>query len=412
MYQKLIQQLQDQLELSRNRYAEHVIGMKLVNPEYASLISADTLTLEDVQEQVLDGRTTLIEYFVLDDHIVVWVIDQQSFELVNLHIDRDYIRRWGKYLRKYIAHQDFNRETAANLYKELLVPLKPHIRHRNLVVVPHDGLHYLPFAALWDEEASRYLVQEYTLTYAPSASVLKFIRKERDTDALSLLALGNPDGSLDQAEEEVKAIAKLYGATPLLGSDATEQQVVRHAAKTDLLHLSAHGVYDEINPLFTRIELAKDEVKEQDGNLEVHEVYGLDLSQANLVVLSACETALGPQSAGDEIVGLTRAFLTAGTPAVITTLWSVEDDASSVLMVAFYRHLQAGSTNAEALRAAQMEVLAQERWQSPYYWAAFSLTGDHLGNGQLEGSAVTPVGRLIAPSPATDEPGTAPSGKP
>ena len=121
----------------------------------------------------------------------------------------------------------------------------------------------------------------------------------------------------------------------------------------------------------------------------MHEVYGLDLSGANLVVLSACETALGEQSEGDELVGLTRAFLYAGTPAVVTTLWSVDDAASGAEMEAFYRNLREGLTNAEALRAAQMAVMAEERWSEPYYWAAFSLTGDYRGNGEPRMAAET-----------------------
>jgi CHAT domain-containing protein len=279
-----------------------------------------------------------------------------------------------------ITNREFDAEAAANLYDALFAPLKPHIRHPNLVIVPHGALHYLPFAALWDAEYQRYLVQDYAVTYAPSASVLQFILDKRSPDQGRLLAMGNPDGSLPYAEDEAEAVANLYGAAPLLRQAAVESQVYAEAGEVDVLHLAAHGKYDSNNALYSRIELAPDGA--EDGNLEVHEVYGLDLRGTNLVVLSACKTSLGDQSAGDELVGLARSFLYAGTPAVVTTLWSVDDAASGAEMKAFYGHVRDGMTNAEALRAAQLDVMADERWREPYYWAAFSLTGDYRGNGE------------------------------
>src|SRR5262249_20841329 len=155
-----------------------------------------------------------------------------------------------------------------------------------------------------------------------------------------------------------------------------ESQVYTQAEQIGILHLAAHGVYDPYNTLYTRIELAAD--KTNDGNLEVHEIFGLDLKQANLVVLSACDTSQGELTNGDELVGLARAFLYAGAPAVVTTLWPIDDAATGVLMESFYRNLRSGMTNAEALRAAQLEVLVQDKWNTPYYWAAFNLTGDYL----------------------------------
>jgi CHAT domain-containing protein len=118
--------------------------------------------------------------------------------------------------------------------------------------------------------------------------------------------------------------------------------------------------------------LAPDET--HDGSLTVQDVYGLDLARADLVVLSACETQLGAQSRGDELVGLTRAFVYAGAPTVIASLWSVNDQATAVLMAAFYRHLREGRSKAQALQAAQSETRAL--YPHPYYWAAFVLTGD------------------------------------
>jgi len=140
-----------------------------------------------------------------------------------------------------------------------------------------------------------------------------------------------------------------------------------------MLHLAAHGEYNTLNPLFSFIQLVGD--NQHDGSLQVHEIYDLDLRSAtNLVVLSACQTKIGKLSPGDEVVGMNRAFLYAGTPTVMASLWNVDDAATGLLMKQFYSHLQAGMGKAEALQQAQMAV--RKKYLHPYYWAAFSLTGD------------------------------------
>jgi CHAT domain-containing protein len=277
-----------------------------------------------------------------------------------------------RYLRDLIAERDFDLERAADLYDTLFAPLTPHIRHANLIIAPHDVLHYLPFGALWDGEQERYLIDGYALTYTPSASTLPWIAKP--TASLRRLAIfGNPDGTLPHAESEVQAVAKLFAAQPFTGTRATESRFYREASRADILHLAAHGRYDPLNPLHSYVALAGD--NRHDGRVEVVEVFGLDLAGVNLVVLSACETALGEQSAGDELVGLARAFLYAGSPTVVTSLWAVDDEATRALMMTFYRHLRTGLTPAQALQSAQSAVAAQPQWQSPYFWAGFTLTG-------------------------------------
>jgi CHAT domain-containing protein len=194
----------------------------------------------------------------------------------------------------------------------------------------------------------------------------------------TVLILGNPatkDTSLPAlpfAEREAQVIASLYGVQPVLGTHATERVVREQVSQASILHLATHASYDADIPLLSAIALAPDAV--QDGRLEAQEVYGLDLSRANLVVLSACQTQLGELSAGDELVGLTRAFLFAGTPSVVSTLWTVDDAATSKLMERFHIHLQEGRSKASALRQAQIDVRAEYR--HPYYWAGFVLSGD------------------------------------
>jgi CHAT domain-containing protein len=254
------------------------------------------------------------------------------------------------------------------------------------------------------------LSDDYVLFTLPSASVLRFIQEKRKPEADTLLALGNPTiaeplPALRFAGQEVEAIADLYGTQPMVGVEAIESMVWSQAGKEGMLHLAAHGGYNPINPLFSAIHLAGD--AQHDGRLEVHEVYGLDLTEAtDLVVLSACQTQIGELSAGDEVVGLNRAFLYAGTPSVMASLWHVDDAATALLMEHFYTHLRAGLGKAEALRQAQVDVRAE--YPHPYYWAAFVLTGDA---GEVTGAPVDETPRAEeTPAPAKGDGGPCPAG--
>ncbi len=235
-------------------------------------------------------------------------------------------------------------------------------------------LHYVPFAALTDGRRS--LGDEYTIFHLPSASALQFLQQKRKGGRASVLAVaqGQAEGlpPLQYAEQEARAIAKLYKATPLVGGAATESAVVARARDVNILHLAAHGQLNPVNPLFSRIVLVPG--GDADGLLEVHEIYGLDLAKASLIVLSACQTQMGAQSRGDDVVGLSRAFIYAGAPTVIASLWKVDDKATSYLMTSLYTNLKKRMGKAAALWAAQAKTRA--KYPDPYYWAAFVLMGE------------------------------------
>ena len=178
-----------------------------------------------------------------------------------------------------------------------------------------------------------------------------------------------------------------------------------------MIHLAAHGGYNAANPLYSAIYLAPGGAGTAgDGRLETHEVYGLNLKDNALVALSACQSNVGELSAGDELVGLTRAFFFAGTPTILSSLWSVDDAATAALMTAFYRHWQAGLGKAEALQAAQAEVRGNPQWASPFYWAGFVLNGDPgAPTAKVSGAAAQPVESRNSPEPTastvTPQPG-------
>jgi CHAT domain-containing protein len=269
---------------------------------------------------------------------------------------------------------DPNPAELAQLSAWLVSPVRERLRTPVVGIIPSDVLHYVPFAALRDGDT--YLGETHTLFHLPSASTLPYIAAKRKAQPGELVALAQSQAaglpSLRFADGEAQEVAALYGARAVTGDAATESAFRSAAGGAGILHLAAHGELNSTAPLFSRIFLAPE--GESDGSLTVQEVYSLDLRRADLVVLSACETVLGEQSRGDDIVGLNRAFIYAGAPTVVASLWSVNDLATSVLMTAFYRGLQGGLSKAEALQAAQAETRAV--FPHPFYWAAFVLTGD------------------------------------
>jgi CHAT domain-containing protein len=252
---------------------------------------------------------------------------------------------------------------------------------KRLYLVPHGLLHYVPFAALPrdDGHGFRYLVEDYEVAYLPAAAALVRTRSRREGGP-TLLALAPARAGLPYARQEAQGVADLFPGSHrlLLGRGATEGSFKRAAPDHRVLHLATHGYFNKMNPLFSGLELEKDQ--EDNGRLEVHEILGLRLD-ADLVTLSACETALGSgqlaeDPAGDDLVGLTRAFLSAGSDAVLATLWEVNDRSTLRLMRRFYRSLP-GAGRAASLALAQRSLCrGPDRFRHPYFWAPFVLVGD------------------------------------
>lgn len=374
----------EQLRQARRNYEELLIRLKVAEPAYESLVNVSPANLEEIQKKILAEDVTLLEYYVLDEYVLAWVIDREHFQPIKVAIDTEDLIRKANFIRDLVIAKE-EIQISSILYDALLKPLLNHAQHRELLIVPHHVLHYLPFNALWDKENQEYLLEKgYSIRYGPSISAFRYIASAQSTPMESLLALGNPDASLFLAIDEVSTIAKLFGTTPHLGKESTERRFREDAGFSDIIHVAAHGIYDTINPLFTRIELSRDpagstegnsgEHSRYDGNLEVHEVYDLRLEGTKLVTLAACQTAMSRESKGDEVIGLPRAFLYAGTPSVITTLWSVESESTAFLMKQFYEYIRQGIKSGEALYRAQQDTM--KRFPEPYHWAAFVLHGN------------------------------------
>ena len=364
-----------QIEALDRDYRAFLARVRKESLEQASLMAVEPVTLTEIQG-LLPAGVTLLEYLVGDSGGAVWVVDRERSTVVMLPGDRQSliaeVRKFRTAIIKQAPIGDVQNQARA-LYRRLLEPARPEIRGTRVVIVPHGVLHYLPFGALRSTNG-RWLVQDLSLSTLPSASVLRYLADKGTGASSQTLVVGNPDLgaelALPWAEREARMVGQReQGSTVLVRGEATESQVKKLVGSAGMVHLATHGELSEDDPLSSAVLLVPG--SGEDGRLEVREVFALDL-HARLVVLSACETGLGKLSRGDELVGLQRAFLYAGTPAVVTTLWKVDDRATFELVRSFYGRLE-GAGPVEALRQAQLETM--RAFPHPYAWAAFGLTG-------------------------------------
>lgn len=341
--------------------------------ELASFVTVAGISEAKLRE-LLQPDETLVEYYYLGNDLYAFVATKSTIRAVRLegaglsaavHEFRTGVQNPQS---KDIAR--LSRELHGRLIAPLGLPAKG-----KLLLVPHGALHYVPFNALSNGTDS--VIDRYTLRLLPSASVMSFLN-QRKASGKGLIVFGNPDlgdsqYDLPGAQKEAEEIARLRpGSTILMRADATKTAAKKLAGNFAYLHFASHGKFDSAKPLQSGIYLAKDRDTGASGTLTVDELYSLNLN-ADLVTLSACETALGNIDNGDDVVGLTRGFFYAGVSSIIASLWPVDDNATYQLMTRFYGELDKTSKT-EALRTAQLGVKA--KFPHPFYWAAFQLTGN------------------------------------
>ena len=292
---------------------------------------------------------------------------------------RDLVAR----LRDQVTQKSSRWSSAAKELEELLLrPFYPQIENkRQLLLVPHGVLHQVPFAILCDG-LDRPLIHRHRVTVIPTVSILKVWGKQPvDSQSLAngnVLAVINPDGSLPHTEKESTTLLRLFQNIQLLaGNKATESRFMSLVSQASLIHLATHGTANRLRPEYSHLVLAKprQEGTGFDGLLDAHEIVRkVDARKARLVVLSACQTHVGPTNRGDEVQSLANAFLYAGAREVLASLWPVSDRSTAQLMQIFYSGLNRGLTPAAALQQAMQEMSRQGH--HPYYWAGFQLIGD------------------------------------
>ena len=373
-----IEQYKKILAEAMEEYRVFLQRIRAEAPETASLLSVSPLTLKEVQVLLGQDQTMLV-YYVTPEQLLVWGISSSETSFTAVQIKKEHLlKRIQEYRTEISARAAFDVVSGlgVQLYKEL-VPhkiLSISQGKKKLIIVPHDMLHYVPFQALRTDDG-QYLIEKRLISYLSSASLLQFINKWNSKDLEDILALGNPDlnnplFNLAFAEKEVNSIGSYFkNAEIYTGKEATKKRALEKSPKYHILHFATHGELNENQPLESSLRLAAP--VNQDGSLTAREIFGMSIA-SSLVVLSACETAIGKINTGDELISINRAFLYAGASSVISTLWKVSDESTYLFMSDFYKNLKSQPVG-EAMWTSQRNLII--KYPHPFYWSPFILSG-------------------------------------
>jgi CHAT domain-containing protein len=411
------------------------------SPRYAALVEPAPLSVAEIQKRVLDQNTILLEYALGEQKSFVWVVTPdsvKSFELPGRAAIEQEAKRFYQLLtergtsvpnetlaqhQQRLAHVETDyAAVATKLSGMLLGPVATELGQKRLLVVAEGVLQYVPFAALPSGgDVERPLIVDHEIVNLPSASVLAVLREEfgnRKPASKTVAVLADPVFSADDArlaqatkiaadsspfvdaqrsavESGIDGLVRLRFSRQeadeisRLAGDKRNLKAVDFAANrstaTDarlgdyqIVHFATHGLINNQHPDLSGIvlSLVDEQGRAQNGFLRLYDIYNLKLN-ADLVVLSACQSALGKDIKGEGLVGLTRGFMYAGAPRVVATLWRIDDRASADMMRRFYEAmLKDGLRPAAALRAAQISMLRDRRWHAAHFWAPFTLQGE------------------------------------
>ena len=337
-------------------------------------------TALDQIHQVLDADTLLVEYFQSGDRILACLLHRGKLDIVPIGRSSpigNQLRLLKFQLSKFrlgqayteAFHSSLLQTTRAHLkaiYDAVLGPIHDRLDCRHLLIVPHGPLHYVPFHALFDGQ--RYLIDEHTVSYAPSARIYYVCQKKAVNVCGSTLLMGIPDERAPLIAHEILSLGTILPDSKIyIGAAATEEVLGTEGQDCRIVHVATHGRFRRDNPLFSSIRLGS-------SYLSVYDLYQLRLS-AELVTLSGCMTGLNVVDAGDELIGLARGLFQAGAKSLLLSLWDVHDASAATFMLTFYAHLQRGMDRANAVREAMLQV--RERCPHPYHWASFVLMGSY-----------------------------------
>lgn len=375
--------------LARARALEQKIDRLQQEASLAQTVNTDmtALPLDAIQTQ-LPQDICLLAYHVIEDEIMAFIhkggeirvvrevsrvtavqphLHQLSLEWNRFRIGEEFARRHVTRLEKSV------RQVLSALYTELLAPLATHLptsvdidSPAKLLIIPHGLLHQIPFHALYN--GRHYLLEHFEVSYAPSATLFTLCQQQARPLFNRALIIGVSDPHIPAAAAEVRAISQQFpDATIKTGPEATINTFRAESTSANLIHLACHGLFRADNPMFSALKL-------YDDWLTAADILQLNLNNC-LVTLSACESGQSQIQNGDELIGLARAFLSAGAVSLVVSLWVVQDETTAAFMSDWYQELrrQTPPNRAAALRAAQLKLKSQ--YPHPYYWAPFVLIG-------------------------------------
>ncbi len=413
------QELLGKLRQEEDKYVSLISKMRVESPKAANLVSAEPCNMEQVQQN-LDEKTALIEYFLGESESFAFLVTKYEFSVYSLPSRKEVEKSIKAYLKILSDSQkgEFKGTLAAKrIFRELLYLAEGNIPKsvESLVIVPDGILYSLPFETLilntQDQILNNdYLIAKYKISYVPSSSALLFLSENyvKRRSPKSLMAFGNPSYILEDSSNgrkpktRVEILRELYlnqgfyfsplpytereileissnfpeDRKDIYLKDKAREEIFKRASLKDyqIIHFACHAFLDEEFPFRSALVLTLDDDPLEDGFLQVRELYNLRLN-ADLVVLSACQTAKGKLERGEGILGLPRIFFYAGARSVILTLWRINDKSTARFMSLFYRYLSKGNDKSQALRLAKLEMI-NSKFSHPFYWAAFVLSGD------------------------------------
>ena len=379
VYQERVQRLPDSSAIKPLLLAQPLDAAEtqaVLKPGEAMIVY-DLRSEQDGTLDNLSAMATSVAYIITPEAVTTQTLSVEEESLAEMiRLFREQIQSVASEAEPGVAWEVASRRLYQDLVAPVLAKLPASTDHLHLV--PEGVLHYLPFAALQDEKG-RFLIEDFSLSVTPSASILEICRRRNPRGLWrTILAVADPEGALPGSRSEALAIASIDPSIrghALIGEDATQEEFEDAAEWADIIHIATHGRFVSQAPWSSYLELHGDV-------LSADEIGHLKLD-AYLVTLSACETALSggftsDVPAGDEWVGLNQAFLAAGTPTVMASLWPIDDKVSSSFMISFYEKLLDARGKSKALSQAQRGALSNPETSHPFYWAAFTVIGDPL----------------------------------
>lgn len=363
--------------------------------------------IDEIQAKLRRHKQTLLQYAVTPEHIYAFVLNGKQFSMHRLSAGVLGEAATLKHLYN-ITPEKFS-TAAYRLYEGLIRPIEQEFTSGNLIIVPDGELFYLNFELLLSDNSSRsfntmqYLIHRYEIFYQLSATglVLNTGNRIKDKKAMLLTPVFTDEmkqaylrfiGDSSMADKQYFGLLRQpfaaraarqiggYIKNDLYAGQAAEEGIFKQAAENyDILHLGTHAEVNNASPLQSRFFLAKslaaDSVTTEDGYLNAYEIYAMQL-QAELAVLTACETGTGRLNQGEGIMSLAHSFMYAGCPSVVMSLWKIDEKASADIIAAFYKHLSGGKSKSESLRRAKIEHMQQSGSAHPYFWAGMTLVGN------------------------------------
>ena len=408
-----LNELKKQLQKKRLEFEDFQTRLYAAHPELKiQRGEMKPVSLSETSELISDNQTALLEFVVAEDKTFLFVLTKSanqssvSLKVYPIEIKQKDLAERVENFRLKLANGDLDfQKQARDLFDLLLKPAAAELQSKtNLIIVPDASLWNLPFQALQSVQ-SRYLIEQAAVSYAPSLTALReMIRigktKSNKSAPTELLAFGNPiigketkervkqvfmSGSLEplpEAERLVNGLAKLYGQTRskvFIGSEASEDKAKAESSKYRILQFATHAILNDSSPMYSHLVLSDKTSNDanEDGLLEAWEMKDLNLN-ADMVVLSACETARGRVSAGEGVIGMSWSLFIAGAPTTVVSQWKVESSSTTELMLEFHRQLLTGKniSKAEALRRASLKLLKSNQYKHPSFWAPFVIVGD------------------------------------